>query len=133
MRDWARQKGEIYVITGAVFDRNDDGSRDDDDDAVLVEDTEQGTDRVAVPSHFYKIILHERPNTFIESMTFLLPHTDESISGRTRANKFLRDHLTTIDEIEDLTGMDFLVGLTENAAKERAIERSRAQRLWARE
>ena len=46
---------------------------------------------------------------------------------------FLNDHLTTIDEIEAVTGIDFLVGLrSENPAKEAAVERSVAAEMWAR-
>ena len=131
VRDWARAKGEVYVITGAVFDQDGDGSRDTDSAAAHIENTAQGTDRVAVPTHFYKILLHERPNTFIETMTFLLPHDDVSISGRQRAETFLRQHFSTIDEIEAVTGIDFLAELDD--PKERAVERFRAPRLWPRD
>jgi DNA/RNA endonuclease G (NUC1) len=85
-------RDKIYVISGSVFDQDGDGQRDADGDANLV----QPTDRVAIPTHFYKIILHERPNGFIESMTFLLPHVDSSPTFQ-QAKPFLRNHLTNID------------------------------------
>ena len=107
--------------------------------AVLVQvygplrmESNNGQMRVAVPSHFYKIILHERPNGFIENLTILLPHSDESITG-TAANTYLADHIASIDEIEALTGMDFLTGIgSENPAKETAIEANTAGGLWPR-
>jgi endonuclease G len=90
--------------------------------------------RVVVPSHFYKIIMHERPNGYIETMTFLLPHVDSSPTGRKKADKYLTDHLVTIDEIEALTGIDFLCGVREDSAqKETAIEAFKANRMWPRE
>lgn len=131
VRDWTRTKGEIYVLTGAVFDRDGDGQRDADNAAEQME-SNNGQMRVAVPSHFYKIILHERPNGFIENLTILLSHSDESITG-TAANTYLADHITSIDEIEALTGMDFLTGIgSENPAKEAAIEANTAGGLWPR-
>ena len=53
-------KGEVYVITGAVFDKDGDGSRDADSDADRMR-TDKSNAQVAVPTHFYKIMLHERP------------------------------------------------------------------------
>lgn len=53
IRDWARLKGEIFVITGAVFDRDNDGTRDADNQAQRMQ-SNNGNTRVAVPSHFYK-------------------------------------------------------------------------------
>ena len=123
VRDWATLKGEIYVIAGSILDKDGNGQRDADSDADLV----QPTDRVAIPTHFFKIVLHERPNGFIESMTFLLPHVDDSPTFQ-QAKPFLRNHLTNIDEIEELTGVDFLHGLEDT--KENAVENFTATELW---
>lgn len=131
VRDWARVKGEIFIVTGAVFDRDGDEQRDPDSAAErMISNNSQA--RVAVPSHYYKIILHERPNGFIENLTILLPHTNESITG-TAANTYLANHITNIDEIEALTGIDFLTGIaSENPDKEAAIEANTADELWPR-
>ena len=91
-----------------------------------------GDERVAVATHFYKIILHERPNGFIESMTFLLPHVDSSPSGN-QTNSFLKSKLVRIDDIEDLIGIDFFVGIRDlpnGQARETAVERFKASSLW---
>ena len=131
VRDWARVKDEIFIVTGAIFDRDDDGQRDSDNTAEHMA-SNNGQARVAVPSHFYKIMLHERPNGFIENLAILLPHTDESITGAT-ANTYLADHVVSIDAIEALTGINFLTGIAaENPAKEAAIEANTADGLWPR-
>jgi len=82
-----------------------------------------------------KIILHTRPNRFIESMTFLLPHVDSS-PGSNQTDSFLISKLVKIDDIEKITDMDFLVGLRSvdhGAAKENAIEGFQATSLWPTE
>ncbi len=82
-----------------------------------------------------KIILHTRPNGFIESMSFLLPHVDSSPPGN-QTNSFLISKLVKIDDIEKVTGIDFLVGLRSmdhGAAKEDAIEGFKATSLWSAE
>ena len=110
-----------------MFDQDGNGERDADCDADLVDPRS----RVAIPTHFYKIILHERAKTFIESMTFLLPHLDSSPTGRTQSDHFLTDHLTTIKKIEGLTGIHFLADLRNS--KEKAIEKFKAEEMWPRE
>lgn len=131
VRDWAEVKGEIYVITGAVFDRDDDGSRDPDNGTQV--DWMEPQKRVAVPSDFYKIIFYERPNGYIETMTFLLPHEDSSPTGRADSDSYLVQHLTKIDAIEVLTGIDFLTVIkAQNPPKETAIEAFKTDRMWSR-
>jgi len=126
VRDWAKLKGEIYVITGAIFDHDGDGKRDRDKDVERIETHK----RVALPTHFYKIILHSRPTTFIESMTFILPHVDINPSFSDR-NEFLERHLKKIEDVEALTGISFLENLAaQNPAKAQAIKRFKAQSMW---
>jgi DNA/RNA endonuclease G (NUC1) len=98
-------------------------------------ESNNGNARVAVPTHFYKIILHTRPNGFIEAMAFLLPHVDSS-PGSNQTESFLISKLVAIDDIEAVTSIDFLVGLRSTAhgsAKENAIEGFKATSMWARE
>lgn len=65
----AKSKKIIYVITGAVFDDDGDGSRDNDN----LTNFNDGDEKIAVATHFYKIIFHERPNGFIDALTIMLP------------------------------------------------------------
>jgi DNA/RNA endonuclease G (NUC1) len=100
VRAWARVADGVYVVTGSIFDEDEDGQRDADADADLV----TSTNRVAIPTHFYKIILHVRPSGFIDTISFVLPHLDQNVGP---TNPYLRDHIATIDEIEAVTGIDF--------------------------
>jgi DNA/RNA endonuclease G (NUC1) len=119
VRAWAIVADGVYVVTGAVFDRNDDGQRDADADAELM------FERVGVPSHFYKIVLHVRPSGFIDTISILLPHLDQGVGS---TNTYLRNHITTIDEIEQLTGIDFFPELPDE--RETVVEAFRAPGLW---
>jgi endonuclease G, mitochondrial len=126
-REWAKLKGEIYVIIGAIFDSDADGKRDADNDVPRIETLH----RVALPSHFYRIILHTRPNTFVESMTFILPHKDETQPFNQR-NQVLKAHLDKIETVEALTGITFLESLAvENPVKAQAVRHFKAQTMWS--
>lgn len=121
VRAWARVADGVYVVTGSIFDKDENGQRDADEDADLV----TSTNRVAIPTHFYKIILHVRPSGFIDTISFILPHLDESVGA---TNPYLRDHISTIDEIEAVTGIDFFSELPDS--RETVVEAFRAAALW---
>lgn len=121
VRSWAIVADGVYIVTGAVFDKDGDGQRDADEDADLM----SPTNRVAVPTHFYKIILHVRPSGFIDTISFILPHVDQSVGS---TNPYLRDHIATIDEVEAVTGIDFFPELHD--ARESAVEAFRSPGLW---
>lgn len=128
VRCWARSSGsrEIYVITGAVFDRLHDGERDPDDEADRVAPRM----RVAVPTDFYKIVLHERPSGFIDTISLMLPH-DCVDRRKDRKNRYLRSRIVSIDEIEAVTGVRFLPDLAaEDPEREAAVTSFRAPGLW---
>lgn len=125
VREWAEQHNEIFVITGAVFDRDGDGVRDPDDEAVRM-----STGGVAVASHFYKIVLHEGPAGRIEAIAFVIPHNNDRITGDAR-DPFLMECVRSIDEIESLTGIDFSPEM--DSLREMFVEQSKARRLWFRE
>lgn len=99
VRDWAMAYGEIYVVTGAIFDRDGDGQRDPDEDAPH---TKAGSS-VAVPTHFYKIIAFEVSDTEVELMCFVLKQSVLSPSKNAR-DGFLNDAMVDLDLIEKATG-----------------------------
>jgi DNA/RNA endonuclease G (NUC1) len=121
VRAWAKVANGVYVVSGAIFDKDDDGQRDADEDADLV----TSTNRVAIPTHFYKIILHVRPSGFIDTISFILPHLDLSVGS---TNPYLFDHIRTIDDIESITGIDFFPELSDQ--RETTVESFRASGLW---
>lgn len=126
VRAWARDKGVVHVITGAVFDHDNDGKRDPDVDVPRIE----RHNRVALPSHFYKIVLHTNPGGDVETMTFLFPHQDSN-PGFAERQTFLRRHLTNIATVERLTGIRFLADLdVENPEKAHTVRHLTASTIW---
>ncbi len=121
VRNWAIVSDGIHVITGAVFDRDGNEQRDADEDADRVNPTE----RVAIPTHFYKIIIHRRPSGFIDTISILLPHDNRS---NTNNDNHLRRNITSIDEIEGLTGIDFFPELPDD--QEAMVESFVSPGLW---
>lgn len=81
VRDLANAYNELYVVTGPIYKGN------------------EGTigNGVVIPSAFYKVILDP---SFDEAIAFIVPHRDVSSSE-------LASFITTIDEVERQTGLDF--------------------------
>lgn len=134
VRVWACDYGSVAIVTGPVFDANDDGLRDD----PATVDRVPPLNNVAVPSHFYKIVVHERDSGFVDAIAILLPHMDavpesvkrEQDKRRKKQKKleYFQGHIVSIDEIESLTGYDFFPDMS--ATKQRAVERGVAAGLW---
>lgn len=111
VRGWVEQRGTLTIITGPVF-------------ATEVDRVSYqviGRNNVAVPTHFYKIIVDARDLSNVEALAFMLPN--ERLSNRQYS-----EFLTTIDEIETATGLDFLSELP--AAEEYTVESQRAPQVW---
>jgi DNA/RNA endonuclease G (NUC1) len=123
---WASKRGDLFVITGAVFDKNGDNSRDADSLASRV----APSNRVAIPTHFYKIIFQKHLIAADESIAILLPHDDAKHIGDAWVT-YITQHITTIGEIERVTGINFLPGLS--ASKRAATENFQAPALWPKE
>lgn len=90
IRDWAVERGELYVITGPVYDPVPEGTI--------------GSNKVSVPSHFYKIAFDP---VRVEAVAYLLPH-------KKLRNNDLPNFITTVDAIEQKTGFDFLSALSDS-------------------
>lgn len=103
---FTRRLNNVWVITGPVFDAN--RTRLD-----------AGVD---IPDAFYKILLAKKRDGNFISLAFLVPQT----AG---ASDPLSQYLTTIDDIEQQTGIDFLVQLPDTT--ENGLERQQLiDRLW---
>ena len=96
--------GEVWVFAGPVFGANPPALRGG----------------VRVPESFFMIIVDENEGR-LRSLAFLAPQD-------TPANAAPERCLTTIDEIQRRTGLDFLSELDDGA--ERAVEQQRAKRVW---
>jgi DNA/RNA endonuclease G (NUC1) len=119
-RDWTELRGDSFQITGGMF--YDPAEEDPATADGMVEFEQIGPGNVAVPTHFYKIIVAKRPgtNTF-EAMAFVAENV-----GHERPFDFA-GLLVSIDWLEDRTGIDFLPNLT--AAEEQRLERD-VSALW---
>lgn len=126
VRRWATAYGSVYVITGAIFDRDRDGSRDPDDGSMVTRIGPAG--RVVVPTDYFKILVRSS-DAGLETLTLVLPHVDKSITG-VHADPYLATWIRTIDDVEALTGVDFFAELADD--RESELEAARAGALWSR-
>ncbi len=105
VRYWAGKNKKIYVITGGILHNN----------LKTI-----GTEKVAVPTHFYKILLdYTEPQ--IKAIAFLMPHHE--------SKKPLYQFVVSIDKIEELTAIDFFPALPDEL--EEKLERSSDYKSWS--
>jgi hypothetical protein len=85
-----------------------------------------------VPTHFFKIVIRETQDGGVEALTVLLPHwRDGRPPGPLKsAETVLHEHLVSIKEVQELTGLD-LLPFMETGLRER-LERAVASELWPR-
>ena len=95
-RAWAKNFGTVYVTSGAVFDHNEDGVRDKNEDVARVPN-EKPPGRVAIPSHFYKMFLRKNLEGW-SSISFLLKHRDGNSGGDAKGR--LKNAIKSLKEIE---------------------------------
>jgi len=93
---------EVYVMTGPLYERDMPKLPNADEPHV-------------VPSGYWKIVLYENESGFVHATSFIMEQETE------RRAKIM-NHLTTVDEIEKRTGLDFLWTL--DPKKEQAIEKN---------
>lgn len=96
--------GEVWVFAGPVFGANSPTLRHG----------------VRVPEAFFMIVVDENENR-LRTLAFLVPQDVPAGADPER-------YLTSIDEIQKRTGLDFLSDLDD--AAERAVEQQRAKRVW---
>ena len=102
--------GEVWVLAGPVFRRS----------PAHLSGPGGGAAQPAIPEACYLIIVDESEGR-VRAMAFLFPQ--EPAAGASP-----EDYLTTVDEIEQRTGLDFFAELPPEA--ERELEARRADRIW---
>jgi DNA/RNA endonuclease G (NUC1) len=113
---WAQHYGKVWIVTGPIFaDRH-----------AYARLGDSGEFPVAIPEALFKIVIREsgipnRPNF----LAFLYPQVGP---GYTRRPYNHARFLTTVDEIEQLTGIDFLTSLAD--ADEAELEAQQGPGLW---
>jgi len=104
IRDWAIDRGELYIFTGPVYEGG-------------VKET-IGKNKVAVPTHLYKIVYDPHK---AEAIAFIMPN--EKLD-----TKDMPKYIVTIRDIEKKTGLDFLSKLDKHVQD--IIENKKARGLW---
>ena len=82
-RYWAKEMGDIYIVTGPVFYNG-------------VKQT-IGNHKVAVPDAFFKVILSDNRKT--KAIGFIYPNRG--------GHKDMNEYVVSVDEVGRITGMDF--------------------------
>ena len=114
-RTWAKRYGNIYIVCGPVF-RNSRPSRT------------IGRNRVWVPDGFYKVVLRMNQRSdrgrqrgdAIAAIGFYYDNED--------GHRPLSDYVMTVDEVEEMTGLDFFSGLSDKT--EQRVEAQADLRDW---
>jgi endonuclease G len=96
----------VYVVTGPIYDE--------------YRETLSSRSRVEIPDAFYKILVDAEPGS-IRLLPFIIPQT---VSGKEPLVEFL----TSVDEIEQATGLDFFWALSDS--QENRLEADKPSSLW---
>lgn len=103
VRDFARQRGKVWVVTGPVLDQPL-GSI--------------GRQQVSVPRAYYKVLYSPKPTPSM--LGFLLPNQGSSDA--------LESFVVSVDSVEAVTGLNFFSKLPDK--QERRLERNRDPAGW---
>ena len=105
VRYWASKYDGVFVVTGGVLKG---GMKT------------IGEEKVSVPNQFYKVIIDNNSGQ-TKVLAFLMPHKD--------SNEPLYKFVVSVDEVEQLTGIDFFSELDD--AIENKIEASSSYKEWS--
>lgn len=103
VRNWAERYGEIWVISGAIYDRYGEDERDPDQIAWRMSG-ERGV-RVAIPSHQYKIVMR-KDETGLLGVAFLMPNEDRVVRTEDM-REYLGNASVDIETVVSRSGFDF--------------------------
>lgn len=104
VRRWAKNYGEIFVVTGGVLE---DGLN------------EIGDEDVAVPKYYYKIVAKGSKEN-LKVLAFLMPNRESS--------EALQNFVVPVDRIEKVTGLNFFEQLSDKIESE--LEGKSSLRGW---
>lgn len=114
---WANHFGAVWIVTGPIF-----GDRH-----AYAHLGDPGEFPVAIPEALFKIVIREGADPQKpEVLAFIYPQIGPGYSEKP-FNHFR--YVTTVDEIETLTGLDFLMNLQDDVESE--IEKGIASAWWA--
>jgi endonuclease G len=104
IRRWVATRGELFIYTGPIYD--------------TTTPARIGTNQVAVPTHFYKVVFDP---VRVETIAFVVPNAPHP-------NRRMEEFITSVRDIEARTGLNFLNRI--NPAVQALIEEAVAAGLW---
>lgn len=113
VRDWAIKRGEGWVFVGPVFQEA--------DGTGTIKFKLIGKSRVAVPTHNFMILVTRDPQGALDAIAFMLPNAKAK-------KEQLASFIVSIQDVERLTGLDFLDQLPDEQEDE--LEAKQAKELW---
>lgn len=105
VREWAKEYGKVYVVSGPIIGDNINGKI--------------GRNKVTVPDAFFKAVLREDGNGW-KSAAYIMENSAISQS--------LNDCIVSVNELEEITGLDFFHLLPDEV--EETIESERKYKDW---
>jgi len=106
VRTWAIENDEIYVVTGPILT-----------DII----GEIGSNSVSIPKYYYKVILdYKEPE--LKGIGFILENKKSQLS--------LSSYAISIDEVEELTGIDFFSSLPDDIENDNKGSLSINKWIW---
>lgn len=115
---WADQYGQVWVITGPVFARR--------APRAWLGETARGERRVAIPGALFKVVVRRTDEgDGLAVLAWIYPQEDPAYRQPPWDH---RRFLTSVDEVEAQTGLDFFSALP--AAAQRDLEAGVAEQLW---
>ncbi len=113
-KNWARAYGEVWIVCGPIFNRR---------PPARLQGARPGY--VSIPTQFYKIVVKFKESALEpEVLAFVMQH--EPIPDK---NTDLSTFLSSVDDIEKATGLDFFSHLPDDL--EDRIEATTATTTWA--
>lgn len=109
VQDWVKEREVPTIIMGPVYKASAGGQ---------VSFPVIGKNQVAVPTHFFKIIINASDPAEIQALAFLMPN--KGLTGR--------EYLASIDEIERLTDLVSLSALPEDV--QARVEAQKVAAIW---
>lgn len=106
-RDWVRDYGTLYICCGPIFDSDKPRKIGTRKDA-----------KISVPDRFFKVILYL--GRVPKAIGFIYPNEP--------CDKDIRDYAVSVDEVEEITGMDFFYQLDNK--QEKKLEKECNPAAW---
>jgi endonuclease G, mitochondrial len=103
VRDWVQARGELYIVTGPVYDSPTPKTI--------------GADQVAVPSALFEVVFDP---VQVDAIAFIIPN-------HAGISRNLPDYITSVNEVEKRTGLDFLSNLDDQVE---SLVESRVSPFW---